>query len=1078
METLILQDTREWAAAIAEMPGSLPLPCRTVVVPNTRVAHGLRRELCRIGKQDVLAGTLFMGTHALAAEVLWAAGVRFKEGEEDLRPLRLREVFAGKLKLEYFKPSLLANTPGWDLAFAAAIDDLESAGLAPTDLTDATDAQARDVGHIWAALDKLPNLVWTQARVFMRATVELAGGARWPLPGPVLAAVTGHESATEAAFLRAIPGATLALRLARPLRDEHLHRIHQLFGIEVAGGSQPPAGKNERDILAAYLFESAETLADPKRPRSQGPDKTESVALEEHAGVEAELEATVDWVAERVLQGTPLEEIAVLTPAADTTIDLAADRLQLLPWCEGALPVFVAGGRAVTSTAAGARVLAVVRALKDHLSMESLAEALPYLRADRTDGGSLSREDALSLIFSLGTRGGSPASPASALEWAARVARCEERQSALLDASNAQSGRQSHEHFRAHHLVTAARGLRAPLEALCNVARLLVENAPLSRLWPTLRDFLDQWVKLPGDGPPPPSHLGQALAHLLDDDLAASLCGQQALAVIEDALHGLRVQSQRFGAPAVYVGTVSSAAGLRFSATCILGLCEGALPSVPREDPVLPDEVRRRLARTAPAATLLAQSQERPVVQLQALDRVVRDTAAALVFSVPRLDSSRTQREFSSVLIEVGAALGRPNRTTGARDRTIPDLAALERDYFEPARESARMARFEALVSASARLDRVAVGVAKGDAHLPASWAEGAHVDLVRLQDFACEVRGPQDGLLGTRAVVPLLPGLSPEKPTSATTLQRLLECPYRYLLIDVLGLEDRQAPPPAGELDVLSFGSLLHSVAQCFFNQHGQAFFAGGTSLTKWREKARAMASQMFDEFLEQYPLGGDSVREQQRRRLLDDVRRLIEHEFEHVGKREFVAAEQPFGYPEPLKIDVGRESLYLHGTIDRLDRQGGRTLVRDLKTGRSHPRTGDEKDPIATRDIQLGLYGLVTRKLAQQWKMPEKAGVAYVYVSGRGEPERAFATDDDFDKLQAATRDWLKVSVGLLHARLFPRSPDADDCKFCPFSVLCGDSTDRATAVLADTGDGPLRAFRELKMGTEDLPEVANED
>jgi hypothetical protein len=151
---------------------------------------------------------------------------------------------------------------------------------------------------------------------------------------------------------------------------------------------------------------------------------------------------------------------------------------------------------------------------------------------------------------------------------------------------------------------------------------------------------------------------------------------------------------------------------------------------------------------------------------------------------------------------------------------------------------------------------------------------------------------------------------------------------------------------------------------------------------------------------------------------------------------------------------------------------------LVRDLKTGRSHPRTGDEKDPIATRDIQLGLYGLVTRKLAQQWKMPEKAGVAYVYVSGRGEPERAFATDDDFDKLQAATRDWLKVSVGLLHARLFPRSPDADDCKFCPFSVLCGDSTDRATAVLADTGDGPLRAFRELKMGTEDLPEVANED
>jgi len=89
--------------------------------------------------------------------------------------------------------------------------------------------------------------------------------------------------------------------------------------------------------------------------------------------------------------------------------------------------------------------------------------------------------------------------------------------------------------------------------------------------------------------------------------------------------------------------------------------------------------------------------------------------------------------------------------------------------------------------------------------------------------------------------------------------------------------------------------------VAQSFFNQHGQAFFAGGASLSRWCNKADDLASQMFDAFLEQYPLGGDSVRAQQRQRLLDDVRRLIEHEFEHVGKREFVAAERPFGYPEP---------------------------------------------------------------------------------------------------------------------------------------------------------------------------------
>jgi len=58
------------------------------------------------------------------------------------------------------------------------------------------------------------------------------------------------------------------------------------------------------------------------------------------------------------------------------------------------------------------------------------------------------------------------------------------------------------------------------------------------------------------------------------------------------------------------------------------------------------------------------------------------------------------------------------------------------------------------------------------------------------------------------------------------------------------------------------------------------------------------------------------------------------------------------------------------------------------------------------------------VTKKLARQWKVPDKAGVAYVYVSGRGEPERAFATDEDFDKLLTATRNWLTV-VGRAAAR-----------------------------------------------------------
>jgi len=128
----------------------------------------------------------------------------------------------GKLKLEYFKPNLLANTPGWDLAFAAAIDDLESAGLVLADLANAADAQLADRGDTsgprWTSFRTSPG---HKRGSSCGRPLSSQTGRAWPLPGPVLAAARGTRSASRAAFLCAIPNMTITLRLARPLRDEH-----------------------------------------------------------------------------------------------------------------------------------------------------------------------------------------------------------------------------------------------------------------------------------------------------------------------------------------------------------------------------------------------------------------------------------------------------------------------------------------------------------------------------------------------------------------------------------------------------------------------------------------------------------------------------------------------------------------------------------------------------------------------------------------------------------------------------------------------------------------------------------------
>lgn len=174
----------------------------------------------------------------------------------------------------------------------------------------------------------------------------------------------------------------------------------------------------------------------------------------------------------------------------------------------------------------------------------------------------------------------------------------------------------------------------------------------------------------------------------------------------------------------------------------------------------------------------------------------------------------------------------------------------------------------------------------------------------------------------------------------------------------------------------------------------------------------------------------------------------------------------ELPFGYPEPMRIDLDDGTLYVRGYVDRVDVEDGRTLVRDLKTGKAHPRTGDEAAPDHRRDVQLALYGMVLRQSAAEHGLPSEICAAYVHMDTH-EPERAFR--DDFADLEALARGWLAAARRLLASAAFPRTPDPDDCRYCRFAPVCGrEPHARALRVLVETEEiaGP---FRHVKLGTE---------
>lgn len=127
------------------------------------------------------------------------------------------------------------------------------------------------------------------------------------------------------------------------------------------------------------------------------------------------------------------------------------------------------------------------------------------------------------------------------------------------------------------------------------------------------------------------------------------------------------------------------------------------------------------------------------------------------------------------------------------------------------------------------------------------------------------------------------------------------------------------------------------------------------------------------------------------------------------------FIDAERAFGYePGPFPLPIGERRLYVHGFIDRIDIEDDSALVRDLKTSRPHPREGDEAGPTPVRDVQIALYGLVTRELAPEWGLPPTVGAAYSYAGPWGTVERAFRGSDAADLFREGLA-WLELSLDL---------------------------------------------------------------
>jgi len=524
----------------------------------------------------------------------------------------------------------------------------------------------------------------------------------------------------------------------------------------------------------------------------------------------------------------------------------------------------------------------------------------------------------------------------------------------------------------------------------------------------------------------------------------------------------------RFG-DGVYVGPLSSAAGLRWDVVFIVGATEKSLPQPGSEDPLLPEPLRVRA--TLPVAADQSRRERADfLVALHAADH--------RVLNYPRADlRSQKARLPSRWLLESATELNAGRRVYASQIDRAPAQVVEATPSFEGAVIGAAMpADLQEFDLKSIRRARRPLN------HYLADRCHSLGRGLIQRRERWRPLLTRWDGLVAEGASEVIA------RPHSAGALQDWATCPYRYFLGRVLRIEERDDPRDDLQITALDKGSLIHDILDQFFRQATAQPASGTRWSTDERKRLEAIANRTLDEAHQQGLTGRELLWCRERQRILDDLRTLLEQDDEHRNRFHAVQVDSELVFgdlpgsksPVGFRLDGG-DILQLRGIIDRIDRSttGDRLTVIDYKTGSERPKLSQLRDDpvVGGRYLQLPIYALAARRvhgLADE----ATVGSAYWFISDRA-GFKYNPVDWDPENTERFERA-INLIVENIRQGRFPANPGTDDhrdpgssCRYCSFDAIC--PVDRSARWKQTRRDPALAEYLELAEGPNEVEDEA---
>ncbi len=560
---------------------------------------------------------------------------------------------------------------------------------------------------------------------------------------------------------------------------------------------------------------------------------------------------------------------------------------------------------------------------------------------------------------------------------------------------------------------------------------------------------------------------------LLELSEVGSSCAPLAVCAtrLGDAVQTLHVAASNPRPGHLHVSSLQLAGYAKRARTFIAGVDDARFPGQPLQDPVLLDAERVSINESI-APGRLPLIAEQSLERLQAFRRLLarvaqREGSLRISYSSTNLLEGREQFPGVAMLDLFRHVSGNAE----ADYRTLIDAAHQHRASFIPGKPPASETEWWLAQESGPSTEESGNSPAARETltaaiRLAYPWlADGAFAEVQRASDLFTKYDGrlnPAPEILDPRVTGTVV---------SCSRITLLAECPYKYFLQRVLGIQplDELQRDPLQWLNALEFGSLFHGVAESFMNG-----LKGALPAEAHQTMLRAIADEALAKELERVPPPNDAAYLLRQRELHAACDFFLKSEIERGQSVKPLAFELPFGFDEdslcalasraPIEIVTKGGTLKIRGRIDRVDELRDRSLeVWDYKTGGTfkYNRPGRL---YAGRVVQHAVYAHAVEQVMERHGDPRKiARSGYFFPTEKGGGER-ISREGDLSELT----NLLSLLFDMVADGAFPHAGE-EACRFCDLQDLCDLETsaarmERKIANPANNSAG-LEAWRKIQ-------------